>query len=131
MHPSPSVQTPALRTVGNIVTGDDSQTQCVIDAGVLQGLVLLLGNSNAGVRKEAAWAISNITAGSSMRPTERPIGPRSPCARRALAERSPRAVRVLRQMLRETELFETILRLFRSPETLLQLTGSKLHRRDE
>jgi importin subunit alpha-1 len=27
MHPSPSVQTPALRTVGNIVTGDDLQTQ--------------------------------------------------------------------------------------------------------
>ncbi|RHY27476.1 hypothetical protein DYB32_006745 [Aphanomyces invadans] len=27
MHPSPSVQTPALRAVGNIVTGDDIQTQ--------------------------------------------------------------------------------------------------------
>lgn len=27
MHPSSAVQTPALRTVGNIVTGDDLQTQ--------------------------------------------------------------------------------------------------------
>jgi len=27
MHPNPAVQTPALRTVGNIVTGDDAQTQ--------------------------------------------------------------------------------------------------------
>lgn len=26
-HPSPSVLIPALRTVGNIVTGDDTQTQ--------------------------------------------------------------------------------------------------------
>lgn len=26
-HPSPSVLIPALRTVGNIVTGDDMQTQ--------------------------------------------------------------------------------------------------------
>ena len=26
-HPSPSVLIPALRTVGNIVTGDDLQTQ--------------------------------------------------------------------------------------------------------
>lgn len=26
-HPSPSVLIPALRTVGNIVTGDDFQTQ--------------------------------------------------------------------------------------------------------
>ena len=27
IHTSPAVQTPALRTVGNIVTGDDLQTQ--------------------------------------------------------------------------------------------------------
>lgn len=27
MHTNPSVQTPALRTIGNIVTGDDLQTQ--------------------------------------------------------------------------------------------------------
>ncbi|KAL1059694.1 hypothetical protein V6Z11_1Z015500 [Gossypium hirsutum] len=40
LNPSPSVLIPSLRTVGNIVTGDDLQTQ-----------------------KEACWTISNITAG--------------------------------------------------------------------
>lgn len=35
------------------------------------------------------------------------------------------------QLLRETELHDTILRLYRSPETLLQLTGGQLKRRGE
>ena len=35
MHPSPAVQTPALRTVGNIVTGDDLQTQMILNCSVL------------------------------------------------------------------------------------------------
>ena len=35
MHNSPSVQTPALRTVGNIVTGDDLQTKTMIDLSAL------------------------------------------------------------------------------------------------
>ncbi|CAO3636692.1 unnamed protein product [Mucor fragilis] len=38
MHPSSSVQTPALRSVGNIVTGDDLQTQVIINCGVLGAL---------------------------------------------------------------------------------------------
>lgn len=32
-HPSPSVLIPALRTVGNIVTGDDLQTQVELHSG--------------------------------------------------------------------------------------------------
>ena len=35
MHPSPAVRTPALRAVGNIVTGDDLQTQIAINCSVL------------------------------------------------------------------------------------------------
>ena len=35
MHPSPQVLIPALRTVGNIVTGDDVQTQIIINCGAL------------------------------------------------------------------------------------------------
>ncbi|KAL3927317.1 MAG: hypothetical protein SGPRY_002878 [Prymnesium sp.] len=62
-HPPASVQTPALRTAGNIVTGDDNQTQCVINCGALTRLLALLGSPKKGIRKEACWTISNITAG--------------------------------------------------------------------
>ena len=64
MHPSTSVQTPALRSVGNIVTGDDLQTQVVIASGALPALLSLLSSPKDGIRKEACWTISNITAGS-------------------------------------------------------------------
>jgi len=64
MHPSTSVQTPALRSVGNIVTGDDLQTQVVIASGALPALLSLLSSAKEGIRKEACWTISNITAGS-------------------------------------------------------------------
>ena len=62
-HPPASVQTPALRTAGNIVTGDDNQTQCVINCGALPRLLALLSSPKKGIRKEACWTISNITAG--------------------------------------------------------------------
>lgn len=39
-YPSPAVLIPALRTVGNIVTGDDVQTQ-VVDLPVLNSLIVL------------------------------------------------------------------------------------------
>ncbi|KAL7420088.1 Importin subunit alpha-1 [Cryptotrichosporon argae] len=64
MHPSTAVQTPALRSVGNIVTGDDLQTQIVISSGALPALLSLLSSPKDGIRKEACWTISNITAGS-------------------------------------------------------------------
>jgi importin subunit alpha-1 len=63
MNTSPAVQTPALRTVGNIVTGTDLQTQFIINHNTLPCLLSLLGNSKKGIRKEACWTISNITAG--------------------------------------------------------------------
>jgi importin subunit alpha-6/7 len=65
MHGSTSVQTPALRSVGNIVTGDDVQTQVVINSGALPALLHLLSSPKDGIRKEACWTISNITAGNS------------------------------------------------------------------
>jgi importin subunit alpha-1 len=64
MHGSTSVQTPALRSVGNIVTGDDLQTQVVIASGALPALLSLLSSAKDGIRKEACWTISNVTAGS-------------------------------------------------------------------
>ncbi|KAF3490431.1 hypothetical protein F2Q69_00056762 [Brassica cretica] len=64
LHPSPSVLIPALRSIGNIVTGDDTQTQCVISHGALLSLLsLLTHNHKKSIKKEACWTISNITAG--------------------------------------------------------------------
>ncbi|CAN6468286.1 unnamed protein product [Victoria cruziana] len=64
LHPSPSVLIPALRTVGNIVTGDDQQTQYVINHQALPCLLnLLTHNHKKSIKKEACWTISNITAG--------------------------------------------------------------------
>ncbi|CAO2203062.1 unnamed protein product [Urochloa humidicola] len=64
LHASPSVLIPALRTVGNIVTGDDLQTQCIIDHQALPCLLNLLTQSHKkSIKKEACWTISNITAG--------------------------------------------------------------------
>lgn len=59
------MQTPALRTVGNIVTGDDTQTQTIINLGALAALLTLLSHPKKGIRKETCWTISNITAGNS------------------------------------------------------------------
>ncbi|XP_031101329.1 importin subunit alpha-like [Ipomoea triloba] len=64
LHHSPSVLIPALRTVGNIVTGNDVQTQIIIDHLALPCLRnLLTQNYKKSIKKEACWTISNITAG--------------------------------------------------------------------
>jgi hypothetical protein len=63
-HSSPSVVTPALRTIGNVVSGDDAQTQAVVDAGGLQAVRPLLAHAKKGIRKEACWMLSNVAAGS-------------------------------------------------------------------
>ncbi|XP_011786608.1 PREDICTED: importin subunit alpha-1 [Colobus angolensis palliatus] len=55
--------TPALRAIGNIVTGTDEQTQVVIDAGALAVFPSLLTNPKTNIQKEATWTMSNITAG--------------------------------------------------------------------
>ncbi|XP_063512376.1 importin subunit alpha-1-like [Pongo pygmaeus] len=55
--------TPALRAIGNIVTGTDEQTQVVIDAGALAIFPSLLTNPKTNIQKEATWTMSNITAG--------------------------------------------------------------------
>ena len=63
-HSSSNVLVPSLRTVGNIVTGDDLQTQVIINCGALSCLLHLLKTSQKkSIKKEACWTISNITAG--------------------------------------------------------------------
>jgi len=63
-HKSNNVKHPALRTIGNIVTGDELQTQVVVNNSTLPRLLVLLTNAKKILRKEACWTISNITAGS-------------------------------------------------------------------
>lgn len=64
LNQSASVLVPALRTVGNIVTGNDQQTQAIINCGALNCLLMLLNNAHKkSIKKEACWTISNITAG--------------------------------------------------------------------
>lgn len=62
-HRTNIVLTPALRAIGNIVTGSDLHTAAVVDAGVLSRLKNLLAHPRRAVRKEVAWTLSNITAG--------------------------------------------------------------------
>ena len=54
---------PALRVVGNVLAGDDEQTQMCINNNILKYLEQLLSSSQFSVVKEATWCLSNITAG--------------------------------------------------------------------
>ena len=62
-HTDFSVVLPALRIVGNVISGTDAQTQAAIDAGALKALVPLLQCRARNVRREACWAVSNAAAG--------------------------------------------------------------------
>ncbi|KAI5074348.1 hypothetical protein GOP47_0010309 [Adiantum capillus-veneris] len=62
--------TPVLRSIGNLVAGDNANTDALFDAakelpgGLLGSLVRCLGSEHRTLQKEAAWAVSNIVAGS-------------------------------------------------------------------
>ena len=62
----PSIVTPTLRSVGNIVTGDDRQTDAVLANNSMPKLIKLLQHKKSNIVKEAAWTVSNITAGNQM-----------------------------------------------------------------
>lgn len=53
----------ALRAVGNIVTGNDTQTQLILNCNALPCIQQLLSSPKETIRKEACWTISNIAAG--------------------------------------------------------------------
>ncbi|CEL92484.1 unnamed protein product [Vitrella brassicaformis CCMP3155] len=63
-HDSRMTQIPAVRTVGNVVAGNDVQTQAMIDFGAIPALQALLSSPVVGIRRQACWTISNIMAGS-------------------------------------------------------------------
>jgi hypothetical protein len=62
-HPELTVVTPALRIIGNFISGNDRQTQAALDAGALAAITPLLSHANKTVRREACWAVSNVAAG--------------------------------------------------------------------
>jgi hypothetical protein len=63
-HHNLAIQTPALRAVGNLVTGDDDLTGKITAIKALfPALLQLLQSQKKGIKKEACWAVSNITAG--------------------------------------------------------------------
>ncbi|CEM29194.1 unnamed protein product [Vitrella brassicaformis CCMP3155] len=63
-HDSCEIQQPAVRTIGNIVAGNDVQKQAIIECGAIPALRALLSSPNENIRKEACWTFSNIMAGS-------------------------------------------------------------------
>ena len=58
-----TVKVPAIRICGNVISGNDSQTQAVLDCGVLEALVKLTKSKNLNIRKETYWTASNVAAG--------------------------------------------------------------------
>ena len=62
-YPSINLKVPVLRTVGHILTGNDSQTQVMLRHSVLTCLLPLLSHPRRSLRRETCWALSNVTAG--------------------------------------------------------------------
>lgn len=62
-HNNNNVVSAALRAVGNIVTGNDNQTQLILNCNALPCILQLLSSQKETIRKEACWTISNIAAG--------------------------------------------------------------------
>lgn len=64
-HPSANVITPALRTTGNIVSGNEGQTQHMLELpqNMLGALTKLMDHDKKAIRKETCWALSNVAAG--------------------------------------------------------------------
>ncbi|KAJ6241255.1 importin subunit alpha [Anaeramoeba flamelloides] len=62
-HQDYRIRTPSILTIGNLVTGDNKQTQKVIEYGALDYLKTLLNDKKIQIVRETCWALSNITAG--------------------------------------------------------------------
>jgi hypothetical protein len=57
-----AIQAPALKTIGNIVTGDELQTQFIMNLSIMSVLPSLLTSAKKSIRKVACWTLSNLTA---------------------------------------------------------------------
>lgn len=52
-----------MRVVGNIITGNDQATEWILQKGILSNMQNFLNHNHSDIRREAAWIISNICAG--------------------------------------------------------------------
>jgi len=59
--PEVKISVPSIRVLGNITTGTDAETQMVINAGGIEALKHAMQGPYVGLRKDACWAMSNIT----------------------------------------------------------------------
>jgi len=62
-YQSDKILIPAVRTIGNIVSGDESETDAIVNCNALPAMMTLLNHEKTSLRKEVCWAISNIAAG--------------------------------------------------------------------
>ena len=60
------LQVPALRICGNIAAGSDAQTDVLVRKGFVALLETMLQSTHESVRKDAAWSLSNIVAGTQL-----------------------------------------------------------------
>jgi importin subunit alpha-6/7 len=58
-----ALMAPAVRILGNFASGNEEQTQSVIDAGLLNIALNVLNSGKKNLRKEMCWLLSNIAAG--------------------------------------------------------------------
>lgn len=62
---APKMLAPLLRLFGIILSGNEAQTQHMVDVGIIPALGSMLTVQRKVFRREACWALSNITAGNS------------------------------------------------------------------
>ena len=62
-HDQDKIKRITVKALGNLVTGNDEQTQAVLDEGILKYFPGLLLSKNDIIVKDALWILSNITAG--------------------------------------------------------------------
>ena len=61
-HPNVEILKAVINTLGSLFTGNDELIRMIISCGILPCLTKLFEHPKKGIRKEAMWALSNITA---------------------------------------------------------------------
>ena len=59
----PNIQVPILRTLGNIASCSEEQTQMLLNNNILQEIEQFLTCEKKVIKRETCWLLSNITAG--------------------------------------------------------------------